>query len=97
MVWLLLILGLTLLVCGADLLVRGTARLAGNFNVPALVIGLIVVGFGTSTPELAVSIRAVMSGQAELAIANVVGSSIFNILFILGLAAVISLLTISVN
>ena len=44
MVWLLLILGLTLLVCGADLLVRGTARLAGNFNVPAFVIGLIVVG-----------------------------------------------------
>ena len=54
-------------------------------------------GFGTSAPELTVSIRAVMSGQAELAIANVVGGSIFNILFILGLAAVISLLTISVN
>lgn len=95
MVWLVLILSLVLLIFGADLLVRGAARLAGNFNVPALVIGLTVVAFGTSAPELAVSVRAAMSGQAELAIANVVGSNIFNILFILGLAAVISPLTIS--
>jgi cation:H+ antiporter len=95
MTWLLLILGLVLLVFGADLLVRGAARLAGNFGVPALVIGLTVVAFGTSAPELAVSVKAAYSGQAELAIANVVGSNIFNVLFILGLSALISPLLIS--
>lgn len=95
MTWLLLVLGLVLLVFGADLLVKGAARLAGNFGVPALVIGLTVVAFGTSAPELAVSVKAAYSGQAELAIANVVGSNIFNVLFILGLSAVISPLLIS--
>ncbi|MCR6649976.1 MAG: calcium/sodium antiporter [Cellvibrionaceae bacterium] len=95
MTWVLLVLGLVLLVFGADLLVKGAARLAGNFGVPALVIGLTVVAFGTSAPELAVSVKAAYSGQAELAIANVVGSNIFNVLFILGLAALISPLIIS--
>lgn len=95
MTWLLLVLGLVLLVFGADLLVKGAARLAGNFGVPALVIGLTVVAFGTSAPELAVSVKAAYSGQAELAIANVVGSNIFNVLFILGLSALISPLLIS--
>lgn len=95
MVWLLLFAGLVLLVFGADLLVKGAARLAANFGVPALVIGLTVVAFGTSAPELAVSVKAAYSGQAELAIANVVGSNIFNILFILGLSALISPLIIS--
>src|SRR5688500_5737908 len=89
MTWLLLIVGLVLLVIGADLLVKGAARLAGNFGVPALVIGLTVVAFGTSAPELAVSVKAAYSGQAELAIANVVGSNIFNVLFILGVSALI--------
>lgn len=95
MVWLLLIAGLVLLIAGADLLVRGAARLAGSFKVPALVIGLTVVAFGTSAPELAVSVKAATAGQAQLAIANVVGSNIFNVLFILGAAAVISPLLIS--
>lgn len=95
MTWLLLILGLVLLVFGADLLVRGAARLAANFGVPALVIGLTVVAFGTSAPELAVSVKAAYSGQAELAVANVVGSNIFNVLFILGASALISPLLIS--
>jgi len=95
MTWLLLILGLVLLVFGADLLVKGAARLAGNFGVPALVIGLTVVAFGTSAPELAVSVKAAWSGQAELAIANAVGSNIFNVLFILGLSALIFPLVIS--
>lgn len=95
MTWLLLVLGLVLLVFGADLMVKGAARLAGNFGVPALVIGLTVVAFGTSAPELAVSVKAAYSGQAELAIANVVGSNIFNILLILGLSAVIAPLMIS--
>jgi K+-dependent Na+/Ca+ exchanger related-protein len=95
MTWALLVLGLVLLVVGADLLVKGAARLAGNFGVPALVIGLTVVAFGTSAPELAVSVKAAYSGQAELAIANVVGSNIFNVLFILGLSALIFPLVIS--
>jgi cation:H+ antiporter len=95
MTWVFLCVGLVLLVVGADLLVKGAARLAGNFGVPALVIGLTVVAFGTSAPELAVSVKAAFSGQAELAIANVVGSNIFNVLFILGVAALISPLIIS--
>lgn len=95
MVWLVLAIGLILLVVGADLLVRGAARLAASFGVPALVIGLTVVAFGTSAPELAVSVKSAWSGQAELAIANVVGSNIFNILFILGAAALISPLVVS--
>jgi cation:H+ antiporter len=95
MTWVMLIVGLVLLVVGADLLIKGAARLASNFGVPALVIGLTVVAFGTSAPELAVSVKAAFSGQAELAIANVVGSNIFNVLFILGLAALISPLIIS--
>lgn len=95
MTWLFLVLGLVLLVFGADLLVKGAARLAANFGVPALVIGLTVVAFGTSAPELAVSVKAAFAGQAELAIANVVGSNIFNVLFILGLSAIISPLIIS--
>lgn len=90
-----LVVGLVLLVVGADLLVKGAARLAGSFGIPALVIGLTVVAFGTSAPELAVSVKAAYSGQAELAIANAVGSNIFNVLFILGAAAMISPLIIS--
>lgn len=95
MTWIFLVIGLVLLVVGADLLVKGAARLAGSFGIPALVIGLTVVAFGTSAPELAVSVKAAYSGQAELAIANVVGSNIFNVLFILGAAAMISPLIIS--
>ncbi len=95
MAWIMLALGLVLLVIGADLLVRGAARLAENLGVPALVVGLTVVAFGTSAPELAVSVRAAHGGQAELAVANVVGSNIFNTLFILGLAALISPLIVS--
>lgn len=95
MTWLFLGLGLILLVAGADLLVKGAARLAGAFGVPSLVIGLTVVAFGTSAPELAVSVKAAYAGQAELAIANVVGSNIFNVLFILGVAALIMPLVIS--
>ncbi len=95
MTWMLLVAGLVLLILGAELLVRGAARLAASFGVPALVIGLTVVAFGTSAPELAVSVKSAWDGQTELAIANVVGSNIFNVLFILGLAAVISPLVVS--
>ncbi len=95
MTWLLLLVGLVLLVVGADLMVRGAARLAANFGIPSLVIGLTVVAFGTSAPELAVSVKAAYSGQAELAIANVVGSNIFNILFVLGASALVAPLLVS--
>ena len=95
MTWIQLAGGLVLLILGAELLVRGAARLAASFGVPALVIGLTVVAFGTSAPELAVSLKSAWSGQAELAVANVVGSNIFNVLFILGLAAVLSPLVVS--
>ncbi|UXI03027.1 calcium/sodium antiporter [Photobacterium sp. TY1-4] len=74
---------------------KGATRLAERVGVPSLVIGLTVVAFGTSAPELAVSIRAALTGQREMAMANVVGSNIFNVLFILGLSAVIIPLTIS--
>ncbi|THK41233.1 calcium/sodium antiporter [Methylophaga sp. SB9B] len=95
MTWLMLAAGLVLLIVGAELLVKGASRLATSFGIPALVVGLTVVAFGTSAPELAVSVKAAFSGQAEMAIANVVGSNIFNILFILGLAALIMPLIVS--
>lgn len=84
-----LILGLVLLIGGAEYLVRGAARLASAAGISSLVVGLTVVAFGTSAPELAVSVVSAFKGQADLAIGNVVGSNIFNILVILGLSAVI--------
>lgn len=84
------VLGLAALVAGAELLVRGAGRLATSFGVSPLVVGLTVVAFGTSAPEMAVSIDAALSGSAELAIGNVVGSNIANILVILGLSALIA-------
>jgi cation:H+ antiporter len=86
----LFIVGLLLLVAGAELLVRGATRLAGVAGVSPLVIGLTVVAFGTSSPELAVSMQAALAGRPELAVGNVVGSNIFNVLFILGLSALVA-------
>jgi cation:H+ antiporter len=85
-----IILGLVLLVVGAELLVRGAARLAAAAGVSPLVVGLTVVAFGTSSPELAVSVRAALGGQGALAVGNVVGSNIFNLLAVLGAAGVVS-------
>lgn len=89
------ILGLIFLVIGAELLVRGASRLAAALGISPLVIGLTVVAFGTSAPELAVSIKAGLSGQAGIAVGNVVGSNIFNVLFILGISALIIPLVVS--
>jgi cation:H+ antiporter len=91
----LMILGLGLLVAGAEALVRGASRLAAAFGISPLVIGLTVVAFGTSSPEMAVSVMSAYSGQADLAVGNVVGSNIFNVLFILGLSAAIAPLIVS--
>ncbi len=82
-------LGLALLVGGADLLVRGSSRLAAALGVTPLVIGLTVVAYGTSTPELTVSLQSGLLGQADIAVANVVGSNIANVLLILGASTLI--------
>jgi cation:H+ antiporter len=81
--------GLALLVAGAELLVKGASRLAASFGISPFVIGLTVVAFGTSSPELAVSFGSAFAGDADIAIGNVVGSNIFNVLFILGISALI--------
>jgi cation:H+ antiporter len=86
---LLIVAGLAGLLIGADLLVRGGAALASHLGVTPIVIGLTVVAVGTSLPELAVGIDAVSQGRPGLAVGNVVGTNLVNILFILGLAALI--------
>lgn len=84
------VLGLVLLVVGAELLVKGASRIAARLGISSLVIGLTVVAFGTSAPELAVSVTGTLNGQADLALGNVVGSNIFNILCVLGFASAIA-------
>jgi cation:H+ antiporter len=81
--------GLVVLILGAESLVRGASSLAAKLRVSALVIGLTVVAFGTSAPELTVSLLSAIQGSADLAVANVVGSNIVNILLILGISAII--------
>lgn len=87
--------GLLALIAGAELLVRGASRLAYALGIAPLVVGLTVVAFGTSAPEIAVSVGAVTRGQVDLAVGNVVGSNIFNVLFILGLSALITPLVVA--
>lgn len=90
-----LAIGLVLLVVGADVLVKGASRLAVAVGISPLIIGLTIVAFGTSAPEMAVSVGAAWSGSADLALGNVVGSNIFNVLFILGVSALISPLIVA--
>jgi cation:H+ antiporter len=87
--------GLVLLVVGSEVLVRGAVRLAFHFGISALVVGLTVVAFGTSAPEFLVSGMAAVRGQADIALGNVLGSNIFNILAILGLSALVVPLTVA--
>jgi cation:H+ antiporter len=87
--------GLALLVAGAEALVRGAGKLAISVGVSPLVVGLTVVAFGTSSPEMAVSVQSAMAGKVDIAIGNVVGSNIFNVLFILGVCALIAPLMIN--
>lgn len=86
---LLFLIGLAALVLGAELLVRGASRLALAFGISPLVVGLTVVAFGTSAPEMAVSVGSALEGRVDIALGNVVGSNIFNILVILGLSALL--------
>jgi len=88
-------LGLIALVAGAELLVRGASRLSLSFGISPLVVGLTVVAFGTSAPEMAVSVQSAWAGQVDIAIGNVVGSNIFNVLFILGASALITPLLVN--
>lgn len=87
--------GLFLLVFGAEILVQGASRLAIAWGLSPLIIGLTIVAYGTSAPELAVSLQAIWSGEAGLAIGNIVGSNIFNILVILGISSVITPLVVA--
>lgn len=89
------VLGLAFLILGAELLVRGASKIASALGITPLIIGLTVVALGTSTPELAISINSAFSGQADIALGNVLGSNIFNILVILGLSALIIPLSVS--
>ena len=86
---LLLVSGAVLLIAGAELLVRGASMIAVAAGITPLIIGLTVVAFGTSAPELAVSLGATFAGEPGIAVGNVVGSNIFNVLFILGISALI--------
>ncbi|MHB9028189.1 MAG: calcium/sodium antiporter [Candidatus Latescibacterota bacterium] len=95
MMYLLLIAGLALLIIGAEALVRGASRLAAAVGISPLVIGLTIVAFGTSSPEFAVSVKSALAGQADIALGNVVGSNIFNVLFILGISALITPLIVA--
>jgi len=95
MTTLLFLAGGILLLGGAELLVRGASSLAAAAGVTPLVIGLTVVAFGTSAPELAVTLGSARGGAADLALGNVVGSNIFNILFILGLSSLVTPLRVA--
>ncbi len=92
---LMFVLGLVTLVIGAEGLVRGASRLAVSFGVSPLVVGLTVVAFGTSAPEMAVSVGSALNGNPDLAIGNVVGSNIANVLLILGISAIIAPLLVA--
>lgn len=96
-VWpmLLFTVGLGLLILGGEVLVRGASRLAVMIGISPLVVGLTVVSFGTSSPELAVTIQSAWAGQSDMALGNVVGSNIFNVLVVLGLCAVIKPLVVA--
>lgn len=87
---LLLIIGFILLIKGADIFVDGASNIALNLKIPKMVIALTIVAFGTSAPELAVSIKGVLSGNSEIVLGNVVGSNILNILLILGVSSLFS-------
>ena len=92
---LLLALGFFLLVKGADWFVEGASGIADKFGIPQLVIGLTIVAMGTSAPETAVSITAALKGNADIAVGNVVGSNILNVLIILGISSVITSIAVA--
>jgi cation:H+ antiporter len=94
-IYVLFVLGLVMLVAGADILVRGASRLASSVGISPLVVGLTVVAFGTSAPEMAVSVQAAARGGGDIAVGNVIGSNICNVLLILGLSAAVAPLVVA--
>ena len=92
-----LLLGLVLLIIGGDLLVRGAVSFANIFRVPSFLIGVTVVSFGTSAPELMVSIQAALDNVADIAIGNVMGSNIANIALVLGISVIIKPINVNPN
>ncbi len=93
----LIVVGFGLLIKGADLLVAGASSMAKRFNISDIAIGLTVVAMGTSAPELVVNILAGTSGYNEVVFGNIIGSNIFNMFLILGIAAVIYPLSVQPN
>lgn len=96
MAYLLLVASFVLLTLGAELLVRGSVQIANRAGLSSFFIGLTIVGFGTSTPELAASLAAALKGQGDIAVGNVIGSNIINIAVILGISALICPIPIKV-
>lgn len=86
---LLIVLGTVLIVWGADRLTEGAVAIAAKMHIPEIIIGLTIVAFGTSAPEFAVSLSSALKGTADMAVGNVVGSNIFNTMFIIGVAALV--------
>ena len=94
---LLLVVGFALLIKGADVLITGASSTAQNFKVSKMLIGLTIIAFGTSAPELAVSITALASGSTDIILGNVIGSNILNILLLIGIAALIKPIKVKSN
>ena len=92
----LLLVGFVFLIKGADIFVDGASDTARKFRVPKMLIGLTIVSFGTSAPELAVSIQSILSGKGDILLGNVIGSNVLNILLILGLSALVGTLRVKV-
>lgn len=91
----LFVLGIGALMAGAEGLVHGAARLAQRLGIPPIIVGLTIVAFGTSSPEMAVSVQSALGGEADIALGNIVGSNITNVLLILGLSALVAPLVVS--
>jgi len=94
MEYILLVVGFVILIKGGDIFVEGASKLAQIFKIPELLIGIIIVGIGTSLPEISVNVTSALKGSTSLATGNVVGSNIFNLLFIIGLVSLIKPLTL---
>ncbi|MEB3160931.1 MAG: calcium/sodium antiporter [Synechocystis sp.] len=95
MTWVGLVVGLGILVVGAEILVKGASRIALMFGLSPLIIGLTIVAYGTSMPEMVVSLQAALANQADISIGNVVGSNIFNVLLILGICSLVTPLIVA--
>ena len=93
----LLVIGFAILIKGADIFVDGASSVAGNFKVSKMLIGLTIVAFGTSAPEFAVSVKAIISNNHDIVLGNVIGSNILNILLILGVSALVHPLSVKDN